>query len=181
MVELTAVSPGKDLLPIQVGEMVLQEVHPGGIWSLAPYQLQSGKLSDLLAGAFGVQFPTPNRAAEFDKGRILWFGRGKALLMGACPPEGSAAVAAVTDQSDAWVVVELTGQVGEDVLARLVPVDLRLNGFPVGSTARTELRHMMASITRTDEESFLIMVFRSMAATLVHDLKTAMEACAARG
>jgi sarcosine oxidase subunit gamma len=40
---------------------------------------------------------------------------------------------------------------------------------------------MMASITRIGAQSFQIMVFRSMARTLVHDLKTAMEAVAARG
>jgi sarcosine oxidase subunit gamma len=40
---------------------------------------------------------------------------------------------------------------------------------------------MTASITRTGAESFLILVFRSMAATLVHDLKQAMAAVASRG
>ena len=38
-----------------------------------------------------------------------------------------------------------------------------------------------ASITRTGAETFLILVFRSMAETLRHDLKEAMEAVAARG
>ena len=40
---------------------------------------------------------------------------------------------------------------------------------------------MMASITRLGADDFQIMVFRSMAATLVGELKTAMEAVAARG
>jgi len=33
---------------------------------------------------------------------------------------------------------------------------------------------MMASVTKTGADSFQIMVFRSMAKTLVHDLTTAM-------
>jgi len=37
----------------------------------------------------------------------------------------------------------------------------------------------MASLTKTGENAFQIMVFRSMAETLVHDLKTAMEGVAA--
>ena len=44
-----------------------------------------------------------------------------------------------------------------------------------------EARHMQASICRIEEDCFQIMVFRSMARTMYHDLKTAMEAWAARG
>jgi sarcosine oxidase subunit gamma len=56
-------------------------------------------------------------------------------------------------------------------------VDLR---FAVGASVRTEAKHMMASLCRLDKDRFQIMVFRSMAQTLHHDLKTAMEAWAAR-
>jgi heterotetrameric sarcosine oxidase gamma subunit len=57
---------------------------------------------------------------------------------------------------------------------------MRMSAFAVGATARTQLGHMNASITRTGDDTFLIAVFRSMAATLVHDLTTALEAVAAR-
>ena len=77
-------------------------------------------------------------------------------------------------------VIELAGVGTEDVLARLCPVDLRLAQFGIGASLRTELKHMMASICRLDKDRFQIMVFRSMARTLYHDLKTAMEAQAAR-
>jgi sarcosine oxidase subunit gamma len=62
-----------------------------------------------------------------------------------------------------------------------VPVDLRAAQFGPGATARTELAHMAASVTRLEDGAFLVMVFRSMAQTLLHDLKSAMEAVAARG
>ena len=90
-------------------------------------------------------------------------------------------VAALVDQSDAWAVVRLEGEGAEDVLARLVPVDLRLVSFPMGATARSKIGHMSGSVTRVGEDAFWLMVFRSMAETLVHDLKSAMEAVAARG
>jgi sarcosine oxidase subunit gamma len=77
--------------------------------------------------------------------------------------------------------MELSGAGAEEVLARLCPVDLRQAHFDIGSALRTELKHMMASICRLDKDCFQIMVFRSMARTLHHDLKTAMEARAARG
>ena len=45
---------------------------------------------------------------------------------------------------------------------------------------RTLLGHMTASITRVDATTYDLMVFRSMAQTLVHDLTRAMKGIAAR-
>ncbi|MEL6839146.1 MAG: sarcosine oxidase subunit gamma, partial [Pseudomonadota bacterium] len=68
----------------------------------------------------------------------------------------------------------------EDVLARLVPVDLRLATFKTGHTARTMLGHMSVAISRVGAQSFEIMAMRSMAGTLVHELETAMRSVALR-
>ena len=108
------------------------------------------------------------------------FGREVALLMGPAPDASLAAHAALTDQSDAWIVVRLEGAGARDVLARLTPIDLRDSVFKRGHTARTELAHMMASLTRVGPQAWQIMVFRSFAQTLAHDLKTAMQGVAAR-
>ncbi|MDG1257047.1 MAG: sarcosine oxidase subunit gamma, partial [Paracoccaceae bacterium] len=45
---------------------------------------------------------------------------------------------------------------------------------------RSSLYHMMASITRIGNNTFQIIVFRSMAETLVHDLSVAMKSVLAR-
>ncbi len=75
----------------------------------------------------------------------------------------------------------LEGERAAEVLARVTPIDRRPEVFKRGHTARTELQHMMASITKTADDTFLILVFRSFADTLLHDLRTAMEGVAARG
>ena len=95
-------------------------------------------------------------------------------------PEGLDGLAAVTDQSDAWIVVRLEGAGAEDVLARLVPIDLRGRAFPQDSAARTLLGHMSVGIVRVPG-GFEIRAFRSMAGTLAHELGRAMRAVAARG
>ncbi|WP_435660385.1 sarcosine oxidase subunit gamma [Leisingera caerulea] len=181
MAELTAKSPCDRLLPVTIGGMSLTEEQPGSMWIVAPFKGQQEALSKALEAAHGMAFPAVNRATGKAGSRAVWFGRDMALLMGPAPDASLAKHAALTDQSDAWAVVRLDGQGAEDVLARLVPVDLRSRGFKRGHTARTELKHMMASLTRTGPQAFQIMVFRSMAKTLVHDLKTAMEAVTARG
>lgn len=182
MAELKLKSPCEGLMPVTCGALTLKEVTPGPLTSIAPLKGQEAALSKALKKAHGMNFPAPNESAEGKAGaRAIWFGRDMALLTGAAPAEGLAEHAALTDQSAGWAVVILEGPGSEDVLARLCPVDFRLAKFPLGATSRTELKHMMASVTRLDEASFQIMVFRSLAQTLVHDLKTAMEALTARG
>jgi sarcosine oxidase subunit gamma len=89
--------------------------------------------------------------------------------------------AAITDQTDAWAVVRISGAGVEDVLARLVPIDLCAKTFRKGHTARTLIGHMTGSVTRLGPNSFEIMVMRSMASTLVHELETAAKGFAERG
>ncbi|WP_424979413.1 sarcosine oxidase subunit gamma [Leisingera sp. S232] len=181
MAELTAKSPCDGLLPVTIGGMSLTEEQPGNMWIVAPFKGQQDTLSKALEDAHGMAFPAVNRTTGKVGSRAVWFGRDMALLMGPVPDAKLAKHAALTDQSDAWAVVKLDGNGAEDVLARLVPVDLRPQVFKRGHTVRTELKHMMASVTRTGPQALQILVFRSMAKTLVHDLKTAMEAVAARG
>ena len=87
----------------------------------------------------------------------------------------------MTDQSDGWAALELSGEGARDVLARLTAVDLRDGVFPVGTTARCQLVHMSMSLTRVDAARWLILVFRSMAGSAATEIRHAMAGCAARG
>ncbi|MCB1362987.1 MAG: sarcosine oxidase subunit gamma [Rhodobacteraceae bacterium] len=181
MAELIARTPCAGLLPLAVGGVDLTEESLGALTTLSPRRGQEAALSEALEAAHGMAFPAPNRTTGKAGARAIWFGRGQALLAGPEPDADLARLAALSDQSDAWAVVRLRGAGAVDVLARLVPLDLRAAAFRRGHTARSELAQMMASITRLGADDFQIMVFRSMAATLVGELKTAMEAVAARG
>lgn len=179
MVELIAKSACAGHLPVTIGSLTLSEETPNPVTSIAPFKGQAEAVSERLESALGVKFPAPNRSTSKSGVRLVWSGQGRALLMGAAAPD-LAGLAAMTDQSDANAIVTLSGDGAEDVLARLVPVDLRAAHFKRGHTARTLLGHMSASITRTGADSFEIMVFRAMAGTLVHELTEAMESLHAR-
>lgn len=181
MVELIAKSACAGLLPLQIGRLTVSEVDLGYLTSVAPFVGKAKALSGALKTAHGMTFPAANRATGKAAARAIWFGREMALLAGPAPDPALATYAALTDQSDAWACVELTGAGAEDALARLVPVDLRVAHFARNHTVRTQIQHMNGSITRTGPQTFLILVFRAMAATLVHDLEQALEAVAARG
>lgn len=181
MAELIARTPCQGLLPLEIGEMILRETDAGFLTSVAPFIGQHEGAAEVLKSAHGLAWPKPNRATGKDGGRAIWFSRGQILLMGPKPDKALGKASALTDQSDAWAVTRLDGVRSVDVLARLVPVDLRATQFKRGHTLRSQLMHMPVSITRVGEAGFQIMVFRSMAATLVHEMKSAMEAVTARG
>ncbi|WP_246455410.1 sarcosine oxidase subunit gamma [Sulfitobacter aestuariivivens] len=163
-----------------IGSVTVVEADLGVLTSLSP--VGDGKdFAAALKAAHGLGAPKPGRATGRDGQRCLWFARSEVLLAGPVPDKTLEAHAAVVDQSDGWACVTLSGAGAVDVLARLVPVDFRESIFKRGHTARTLVQHMSASITRTGADTFLILVFRSMAGTLVHELKVAMEAVASRG
>lgn len=180
MAELKARTASGDALPLNIGAATLKELDLGSVTSVMPFG-DVAAVSSALEAAHGVAFPKPNRSVAKQACRCVWFGRNQALLIGPVPDAALKTDAAVVDQSDGWCAVSLSGAACEDVLARLVPVDLRKGYFKRGHTARTQLGHMMASVTRTGADEFMILVFRSMAITLIHEMEQAMKSVASRG
>nr|WP_255596831.1 sarcosine oxidase subunit gamma [Cognatishimia sp. MH4019] len=173
---MIAKSPCDGLLPLTIGAATLTEVETGPITSISPFKGQEKAVSEALKAAHGTAFPAPNRTTAKDAARLIWSGRGQALMLGAVPQIESAAL---TDQSDAWCCVEIAGDGVQDVLARVTPVDTR--AMKRGHTARTLVQHINVALTRTGKDRFEVMAMRSMAQTLVHDLQRAMSGVAARG
>ncbi|HLQ19145.1 MAG TPA: sarcosine oxidase subunit gamma family protein [Tabrizicola sp.] len=162
---------------VTVGTVTLTEVDVRPITSIAVLP-GGGKAVAKGLKPLGLAMPEPNTFSEKKGARIVWTGREQAFLMSAdCPAlEG----AAVTDQSDGWAVLGISGAGVADVLARWVPMDLRLAAFPVGRAVRTQLNHMNVVILRAGDHAFEILVFRSMARTAWHELETAMHMVQAR-
>ncbi|MEM7471317.1 MAG: sarcosine oxidase subunit gamma [Pseudomonadota bacterium] len=174
MVELTAKSACAGLLPVTHGNVTLREIVPETLKSVAPFRGQTSQVSTALRKSIGAGLPDPGRALNAAKGEIIWGGQGQYFVIGGAVPK---LPGAVTDQTDAWAFVALEGAGATDVLARLCPLDL--HAMDEGDTARSLIGHMNAVIIRRSD-SFDLMVFRSMAKTLVHELSVAMKAVAAR-
>lgn len=153
--------------------LLLRPVDPGRITSVAPF---AGAMAEVGAALKGLGFPAPNRFASTPGARIVWTGREQAFLMGA-DPEGLGGLAALTDQSDGWACLSLTGAEAAECLMRLIPLDL--GAMQPGQAARAPLGHMSSVIMRL-EDGFELLVFRSMAQTAWHEIEAAMKAIAAR-
>lgn len=170
MANLIDRTPAADLLPVTIGQATLTEISVDAITWIAPF--------DTLAEiAPGLAMPGPGATTANADTTAISTGPGQALVLGnAVWPEDAATV----DQSDGWTIARLDGPTARDILARLTAIDLRDTAFPKGATARTLLGHMTGSVTRTGSDAYDLMVFRSMAATLVHEVTRAMKAVAAR-
>ena len=180
MARLIAKTPLEDVLPVAVEGATLSELALDRAVAIAPYRGKERAVSAALK-QLGLGFPAPGKTAQKGEARILWWGRGQALLIGAAPPALLEGLAALSEQADGLAALRLEGPFAEAALARLVPLDLRAAAFPKGATARTMLFHMTSSVTRVGANAFEILVMRSMGRTAAHDLTQAMKSVAAQG
>lgn len=181
MPELIATSPFEGLhLPVEHGACRLDGIDPGPVTSVAPFAGAGAAVAQALAPLV-PGFPAPNTVLSGNGARMVWSGVGQALLIGAAAPDALSGLAALTDQSDGWASLRLTGAGTSAVLARLVPLDLRPAAFPVGAAARSLLNHIPLLLMRPDAAGLDLMVYRSMVGSAVHEISVAMVAVAARG
>ncbi len=177
-IRLIATPPFGPDSAFEAGGLSLAPADPGRITAIAPFRGQTGAVTAALRDACGLGFPDPGRVLEGDGVRIAWSGRGQAFLF-AADPAPLTGLAALVDQTDAWATLHLTGPDAAEVMARLVPIDLRPAAFGPGHSARAPLGHMMSMIIRIPD-GLEVLVFRSMAQTARDEIAAAMRARVAR-
>jgi len=84
-------------------------------------------------------------------------------------------LAAITDQSDSWAELELSGPKVIEKLVRLCPIDIHNDVFLVGAVARTSMEHLGVIMMRLEDNSdgqnrFLLLSPRSSAESFLHAL-----------
>jgi len=177
--ELISKSPLDGRAPAEIGAAWLSEIVAAPITCVAPFRQRQAEADAVLRSSLGLGFPAPGEEIASGQGRCVWSGREQAFLIGVAPPAELAGCALVADITDGWAMLRLGGDAAEDVLARLVPVDLRAGVFAPGRVVRSELAQMMALIRRGADD-FEIMVMRSFADSAWSELQSAMESVAAR-
>lgn len=167
--------PALGFAPLTLAQTTLAENPWAPITAIAPYPGPLTALNKALK-PLGLAFPAPGQFTEKAGARLAWSGRDQAFLIGQPAPEDLPA--AVTDQSDAWVSLSLTGPEARAILARLVPLDLR--HATKGQSLRSGLNHMPLLLMVEGPDAFTLMTFRSMARTAWHELHEAMTKLEAR-
>ena len=138
-------------------------IAPMPITSLAPWPGETETLRARLGG-----FPQPGEVIALGDLRLVWAGRDTAFAFGALPPADLRDCCALCYQSDGWAGLRIEGAGAEAFLARRLPFDLRK--LPVPGSARSVLGHVPVLVVRLDRDRFELWGWRSMAASLLHEL-----------
>ena len=143
--------------------------------SFASVVAKRGKRDALVSAvetAYGVALPQGPRRVT--RGSVTFAGTGPdQWIASAEGPEAQnfaarvrgrlGPFAAVSDQSDARLVLRLSGPRVRDVLAKGVPLDLHPKVFKPGDVATTLVAYIGVQIDRLDDASFQLSAPRSMA------------------
>lgn len=174
--------PSQDLIaqPIAIGDSVLACEQPANILSVAPFKGQGMAVNDALKSEINLALPSVGKVKSRKNIRVMWAGQGQWFVVGDIRletlSEALDAKAAVTDQSDGWIVLTLCGSDAPEVMTRLCSLDL--DALEHGQTARAEFAHMMSCITPISD-GFEIMIMRSFAKTAIQHTMEAMRKLAA--
>ena len=154
--------------------------------AMAAVTIRNGRekaFAKAFAKAFGRVPPGPARAVAARGRTAVASAQGQFLVsMETAPAEllaflekAFASTATVTDQSDGWARLTLTGPRSVETLERLAMVDLSDEAFDVGSAARTVFEHCTAILVRErpaqgESRRYTVLTPRSSAASLLHAL-----------
>ena len=184
---LTASSPLGHHRTIVDGASLI-EVSPRSVVSVSPFNGHEAEFNTAVNYLFDGAYPSTTKAFELtgENACILlpsshnqWF-----LCFDDEVPNPVAAASdlfgkmtskhlAMTDQSDAWVILALTGPLVYRTLERICPIDCSSPAMPIGTTARTIIEHLGTIILRRPDDAkgnpcFWLMSARSSATSFLH-------------
>lgn len=154
-----------------------------GIARIAARRGHAVTVAELLRAQLGIEPPNgPRRASRGDIGIAgvapqTWLatrdGAGNAFAELLRPPLGDCA--SVTDQSDAYVILGLTGPKVRASLAKMIPIDIHPRSFEVNRVAQTVCGYMNVLLWRLEgaaqrDPEFEMWVGRSFAVSLYRAL-----------
>lgn len=130
-----------------------------------------------LGRAFGVEIADRPGAAIGAASTVIGTGPGRFLVLSTIEPdlEGTLRAllgneAAVTEQSDATIAFDLTGEKVPDLLAKGALIDLDPRVFLLGHAATTVIAHIGVTLWRVHESGWRLLVARSFEASFTRFL-----------
>lgn len=144
---------------------------------------ESKELARFFEGVHGLSIPEIGRLTRKENGGISLLRAWADQLVvfaehGDAPvtvlPEGLAGAAFLTDQSDAWTFLRLSGRQTAPLFERLCALDLESARHRPGSVAQTVISHVGVYVIRDDAMTFLLGIPRSYTAHFLDELAAAV-------
>tara|TARA_R110002096_G_scaffold14582_7_gene50750 strand:- start:5247 stop:5801 length:555 start_codon:yes stop_codon:yes gene_type:complete len=158
-----------------IGDMRLREIHDMDLIALAVPHKGGTKLKRAIKDGLGMSMPTAVKSSSGDRTRLLMTQPDQVFVMSPRTAQAEKTIAKsignaayITDQTDAWVVLELSGPSSRAALERICQVDLNAGVFKLNQMARTTMEHMGSIVIHNGKDSFLLMSGSSSAASFLH-------------
>ena len=164
----------------EIGAVRIAEVTGKSIMSVSTPMGGEDALAAALRTAHDADVPGAGQVTESGSTMFLGLARDQFFVLtedlGHWPEKRVAAAlngaGYVTDQSDSWVILRVSGADSRAALARICPIDLHASVFGRGSLARTSMEHLGAIIVAEGGDDFLVMSARSSAKSFLHAVTT---------
>lgn len=166
---------------MSIGTNRIRERDDLALVSVATPQGGHAALTKALKSAFKLQMPSATESAGGDDMRALCTAPDQMLLIFPHDtPDAEPFVQAklkgagyTTDQTDAYVVLEIEGPDALAALERLCPVDI--HPMPEGGFARTVMEHMGATVLRLGPTRFQLLAASSSAKSFLHAVEVSFR------
>ena len=155
------------------------------IVSLATPHGGEDALADAVKSAYGTGLPAVGQSAmsKTDNARFLRLAQDQTFLL-FDEPAGRpldaiareiADAAYLSDQSDSWAMIRVSGPKSRTALERICLLDLHPSAFPEGHVARTVMEHLGVIILHEAPDTFVLMSARSSAGSFLHAVETSVR------
>lgn len=171
---LKAEAPLNEVLSI--GKLSLVPVNSMALYSLSYSLDDQNAVSQQLEKAFSLRLPAITASTQNNEGTVRCLGlqREQVLLLLHSDETSEQSIrdsmndqVYVTDQSDSWVILRVSGDDSREALARICPLDLHESVFTDGMVARTSMEHLSVIVIR-DRADFLLLSPSSSAQSFLH-------------
>ncbi|MEX0285731.1 MAG: sarcosine oxidase subunit gamma [Paracoccaceae bacterium] len=163
---------------LSIGENTIRERDNLAIVSVATPLGEEQALTDALKDGWGLTTPVATMSETAGEVRAIRTTPDQILMLFPhAAPDANAVVQSklsgagyTTDQTDVWIVLELSGPDTLPALERLCPLDV--HGMSDGASARTVMEHMGALILRLGPDRFWLLSASSSARSFLHAVET---------
>ena len=156
----------------------IRERHDLALVSIATPLGGDEALASAVKSGWSLDMPAPTKSTASGDTRAIRTTQDQIMLVFPhATPDANTAVQGkldgkgyTTDQTDAWVVLEISGPDTMAAMERLCPLDLA--SFETGTSGRTVMEHMGAFIVKIEDNRFWLMSASSSAASFLHAVET---------
>jgi len=164
-------------------DITVREITGRSIISIAQNKSGLTALSKAIKASLGIALPAPGKTATAPERNTTLMSVALDQWFALFDDDGQPATAfistgsaAVTDQSDSWVQLQVSGPKARAALERICPVNLHPDAFPKGSIARTSMEHLGTIISNPDDlDTFELLAPRSSAKSFLHMIMTSVQ------